>query len=225
MSPDAEARQQKVVRFPRGMRRRERTRTELLAAAEELAAKRGLDTVSVDEITASANVAKGTFYVHFTDKSELVRAIGERTRADLREVIIRTNADVEDTARRVANRLAVIYTFAIEQPLRARALLNLDPSIIDPDAPINAVFRSDVEEGIKAQRLWAPTVDAAMVAFIGAAMAAISRLSRPASEPNELYGLAADLIAVMLVGLGLEPDEALSLGKSVIEARREELNP
>ena len=51
-------------------RKREKTRGELVAAAERLVAARGLDALSIDEITAAADVAKGTFYTHFADICE-----------------------------------------------------------------------------------------------------------------------------------------------------------
>ena len=57
----------------RGTRKRERTRGELVAAAERLVALRGLDALSIDEITEEADVAKGTFYTHFQDKDDLDR--------------------------------------------------------------------------------------------------------------------------------------------------------
>jgi hypothetical protein len=47
-----------VLAPPRTLRKRERTRGELVAAAERLVAARGLDALSIDEITEEADVAK-----------------------------------------------------------------------------------------------------------------------------------------------------------------------
>jgi len=54
-------------------RRRARTREALLSAGRALFAARDVDGVSIDEIVAAAEVAKGSFYNHFTDKDVFAR--------------------------------------------------------------------------------------------------------------------------------------------------------
>lgn len=49
------------------------TRDRLYFAAIELAAERGVDGMSVDDIAAQAGVAKGTVYYNFASKEDLVR--------------------------------------------------------------------------------------------------------------------------------------------------------
>ena len=48
------------------------TKNKLLEAAMTLFDERGFDTVTVDEITKKAGVAKGTFYTYFATKSDIV---------------------------------------------------------------------------------------------------------------------------------------------------------
>lgn len=50
-------------------------RAELLQAAAELFVEHGPDNVSIARITERAGVAKGTFYVHFADRDELLQAL------------------------------------------------------------------------------------------------------------------------------------------------------
>lgn len=53
-----------------------RARTQGLAeAAERLFLERGIENVSIDDITKEAGVAKGSFYRYFSGKEELVRAL------------------------------------------------------------------------------------------------------------------------------------------------------
>ncbi|MBF6537347.1 TetR/AcrR family transcriptional regulator [Nocardia farcinica] len=56
----------------------EQRRHELLDAAEELVLRAGSDAFTVDEVTSGAGVAKGTFYLHFANKAEVLRALRER---------------------------------------------------------------------------------------------------------------------------------------------------
>ncbi len=48
------------------------TRDKLIAAAKELICKKGLSETSVDEITETCGVAKGTFYTYFKRKEDIV---------------------------------------------------------------------------------------------------------------------------------------------------------
>ena len=50
---------------------------ELIKVAYELFIKEGYDNVSVDEIIAKANIAKGTFYYYFKSKEEMLGQVAE----------------------------------------------------------------------------------------------------------------------------------------------------
>lgn len=62
--------------------RRERTREELISAAEKLFVARGFHATSVDEIAWEAGYTKGAVYSNFESKEDLFFAVYER-RADL----------------------------------------------------------------------------------------------------------------------------------------------
>ncbi|EEB73448.1 transcriptional regulator, TetR family [Thermococcus sp. AM4] len=52
-----------------------KTRGKLVASAMELFAKKGFDKTTVDEIVARAGVAKGTFYLYFKSKDDLIKEL------------------------------------------------------------------------------------------------------------------------------------------------------
>lgn len=56
----------------RQMRKTRATRKRLLRAGSELFAEKGIDLTTIDDITQRADLAKGTFYYHFTDKNEVI---------------------------------------------------------------------------------------------------------------------------------------------------------
>jgi hypothetical protein len=108
--------------------------------------------------------------------------------------------------------------------VRARALIRINPGAVDPDAPINAGIRGDIALGLKTKRFTAVSLQAATVAIIGAATAAIVRLSaigagRVTGGPSVF---AADVITMMLVALGLKQSEAASIAKAAVTARTKE---
>jgi len=59
----------------RQQRRSRNTRQQLLMAAREVFAEKGMDLTSIDDITRRADVGKGTFYYHFKNKERLIREL------------------------------------------------------------------------------------------------------------------------------------------------------
>lgn len=51
------------------------TRRKLLEAGEKLIVEKGFDNISVEDITQACGVAKGTFYVYFKRKEDIVQEI------------------------------------------------------------------------------------------------------------------------------------------------------
>jgi AcrR family transcriptional regulator len=56
----------------------EERRDELMNAAQELFLDQGVAPTTIERITAAAQVAKGTFYLYFKSKEDIVRALGDR---------------------------------------------------------------------------------------------------------------------------------------------------
>lgn len=54
------------------------TETALLEAAERVLAERGIQATTVADMTAAAGVAKGTFYLYFSTKEDVIRALQRR---------------------------------------------------------------------------------------------------------------------------------------------------
>lgn len=59
--------------------RGDRTRAALVRAAIDLFGRKGVEQTSIDEITQAASVAKGTFYVHFQRKQDVLLELGPRS--------------------------------------------------------------------------------------------------------------------------------------------------
>src|SRR5256712_11178232 len=66
--------------LPRTLKERQRQEREalILQAAEEVLIEKGYHETSMDEIAARVGIAKGTVYLHFASKEDLVFALFER---------------------------------------------------------------------------------------------------------------------------------------------------
>ena len=84
-----------------------RTR-EILAAARKLMERRGLEAVTMEEIAGAAGVAKGTIYLYFPSKDELIQAlitlVGENLLQDI-EAIVKASGSPPEKIHRVASLL------------------------------------------------------------------------------------------------------------------------
>src|SRR5262245_30156848 len=67
--------------------RRDQTRARLREAANELFLRKGVDKTTVDEVVAKAGVSKGTFYLHFGRKEDLLLEYGMRRLQRVREML------------------------------------------------------------------------------------------------------------------------------------------
>ena len=192
--------------------KRERTRDSLVAAAEELFALRGPDAVSIDEITAAAEVAKGTFYTHFADKEDIERAIVIAARKELEAEVGCVNTGIDDAGVRMANGLATYLSFPVRQPVRARTLVRLMSTGADPESPMNSGIRGDVVLGVNNKRFDVVSINAAVVAAIGACVGGVAYLVDTPKARAERA--ASDVIATVLRSLGMKMAEAKKLAEA-----------
>ena len=112
---------------------RERQRLEreelILEAAEALLAEKGYHAMSMDEIATRVGIAKGTVYLHFPSKDDLVVALFERDLAAFRAVV-EAAANSPGTARaRLEQILTQTYTGMHNRRTRLLITLATDPTV------------------------------------------------------------------------------------------------
>ena len=106
-------------------------RARILAAARTILAARRYDDVPVSEITELAGVAKGTFYLYFPSKTDLVAALADA----MHEEIMQTVGEALSTPRHMADTLEIMIRTAFGKILEHKALINileLDALLRDP---------------------------------------------------------------------------------------------
>ena len=197
----------------RGLRRTV-NRLALMGAAEELFGLRGFANVSVDEITARAGVAKGTFYNHFSDKAEMANQIALEIRTGLRERIGQMKSTSPDPARHLAIAMSLFLLLALEQPNRALILISLINDPTDVNSPMNAPVRLTLQSGEASGRFRLASIEASLIMVIGVVSAGIRNLTeQPTRAPSSLI---TDLVVHALRSLGLEWDDAHAVATETI---------
>ena len=194
-------------------RRRVKTRAALLHAGRALLASRDIDGISIDEIVATADVAKGSFYNHFADKEQFAREIGAAVRRQAEEAVSVANLRIGDPGARLARGLCIFLRFAIDHRDSAKVLWRLNPGSTMADAPINASLRQDLARGIRARRFSAVDVEAGLLLVMGLVVISMrhvleERVTTPAAT------IATSMAAAMLRALGLANAEAQEIAES-----------
>lgn len=200
---------------PRGDRRRQRTRSAILGAGQKLFATRAMEGVSIDDIVAEADVAKGSFYNHFDDKEGLANAILELVHGDCEFHILTANRAIEDPALRIARALCVMRIYAAEHPDRLRALLSLSERRRITGSPLNAGVIGDIEDGLAKGRFTGISVEAGLLiatTLIGAVVMHIG--AGDATGPADDH--AAMIAAALLRALGVPAAEATPLAHDAV---------
>lgn len=83
-------------------RRRAEVRDRLLRVAEELMLARGVDGVTIEDITEAADISRRSFYHHFASKHEILIPIARGRSESLNRRLDRLVASIEDPAEGMA---------------------------------------------------------------------------------------------------------------------------
>jgi AcrR family transcriptional regulator len=106
-----------------------RTR-EILAAARKLLEQRGPEAMTMEEIAAAAGVAKGTVYLYFQSKDDLIQAliarVGENILRDLEASLVAPGSPPEKLMRIVGVLLEYLNRERLLFPIYARELVRGD---------------------------------------------------------------------------------------------------
>jgi len=130
-------------------RRRERTRQDLLAAAERVLADKGLDHTKISDIAAAADVGVGTFYLHFPTKEALFDAVVEDTMRRFKATIDTARLSTDDPIGQMRAANAAFCRFACDNREVFRIVFGHAAAYNEVIRRAQALFAADVEESYR----------------------------------------------------------------------------
>jgi|SRR5579871_2271927 len=204
-----------LSRQTRPDRRRTRTRGALLEAGVVLLATRPIEAVSVDEITETADIAKGSFYNHFSDKDALAREVSRHVRDEVEALVTSANQGIPDPALRVARALCVFARYAQQEPGRARALARLHSGATLPHAPSNRGLRYDLEAGLATGCFSGFDLETGLMSVISLVQITMAR-TLDESQPPLSARILVDIAALLLRALGLSRTSARRTAENAV---------
>jgi AcrR family transcriptional regulator len=194
-------------------RRSPRRREDLVDAALESFAAKGVSATSVDDIVRRAGVAKGTFYLYFESRDDVVTAVAERlveaVGRSIDEALGSTARTAADRLRGIAAAMGAVGVAQYERDLIATIHRPENAAIHDRltstiSARLVPAVASTIADGIRDGEFLAQDTRQA-AALVLACFTALHDL---VEEPADLPAVAEHLDGFVLRGLGHRPGGA-----------------
>ena len=141
-----------VRRAEIGLKRRQQTRSQILAAGEKLLSERPT-AVTVDNVVSAAGVAKGTFYYHFQNMDDLVAAVGGKLAESFDEVLAPAMHTIRSPISRLSFAFKKFLDRAIADPTWTRLVVQSSQSPATFGHGIRTHLRADLAQAIAEGRV------------------------------------------------------------------------
>jgi AcrR family transcriptional regulator len=198
-----------------GRARRDRTRALLVEAALRVFARMGPDAPNVDDFTAEAGVARGTFYNYFDGREDLLVAVATLA-AERMEAERMRSQQMADPAERVAFALRSYIRKAAQDAAWGWVIVRIALVAAPLGPAMRANLGKDLADGVAAGRFVVPSMEAAQDLVLGAGIMGMRSVLR-----GEAGGEHAEAVARMvLLSLGV-PDAAEVAARAMPSAAAE----
>jgi AcrR family transcriptional regulator len=178
-------------------RRRARVRRRILAAVEELTRSRGVDDVTIEDISDAADVARRTFYHYFESKNDAVVPIARARTRELNRRIDRAVESIDDPAEVVSIALRHTLRSFPEDPLCAWFIFR---SGLPQQRLLEGIGESgtrDVARGVQSGRFALGNAKAARALLGGAMIGALSGRLEGILDDADLDDAAEHLLRLL----------------------------
>jgi AcrR family transcriptional regulator len=186
--------------------RRIQRRTSLIDAAVAAFVDHGVEATTVDDVVRRAGAAKGTFYLYFRTKDELINAVAESLVSRVGVSVataLRSSDPAPERIRALSRSLNVVgqepYELELVEVLHRpenRAIHDrIGTGIMDHLAPL---LRDVIADGIAAGQFVGQDPDRA-ARYV---LSCLDALHEVVASPEDLPGATAELDAFVLRGLG-----------------------
>ncbi|MEO0962633.1 MAG: TetR/AcrR family transcriptional regulator, partial [Pseudomonadota bacterium] len=162
-------------------------------------------------------VAKGTFYNHFHDKTDIANALALKLRREVRQKIGAAKSASDDPAAHLAIAISMFLAFGLERPNAARILLSGMRNPTDTAAPINDRVKKTLQRGKQSGRFSYPQTDAAIFFIVGCIGTGLQQIVS-GRKPDSVRDTIRALITHALMGLGVDEKGSKSIATEVTPA-------
>ncbi len=195
-------------------RKRLEARARIVAAAGELFRARGVDAVTIQDITSAADVGHGSFYLHFKTKTDVLLSILIAHAAELDAQVQAALGHDADSALVLASSSRFIGRNILSDELWCWLLANSGVPSESLRAAFGRFSSRDLRAGLLSGRFKADDMKASAVfcfgGYVSVLLAAIGQ-----KDAHAMIDLAAE---TMLRVLGIDAAEAAAIARAPLPA-------
>ena len=200
----------------RAERRKANTRQKLIDAARGFLASDTHSTASIQDITDAADVGFGSFYNHFSSKTELFQTAVSEVLEELGLLLDELASSVDDPAMAFAQSVRLTVRLAVARPETAQVLVRHGMAYIDADEGLAPRALRDIEAGAASGRFRVGEPRIALATTAGALLAVLHvSLVNPGGVTDATCDEAAEQLLRML---GVPLDEAREIATAPLPA-------
>ena len=201
-----------VTNINRYQRRRERTKRDILVAAQKVLAAKGYHDMKIVDIATAADVGVGTFYVHFATKDAVFLELVEQTARTVKTVIDQAWEQDYDVIDKVRTTNRCLFAFAQDHRELFKIVFGHGNAFHEMLRQFYTMFTDDVAERVRegmTQKVYRPVnPDIAANALVGMFAQLVSWwVERETPSAEEM---ADEMTAFMLHGLACGPSRTMS---------------
>ena len=194
-----------------GRDRRARTRRLLIDAARALYARSAIESVTIDDLVREAAVAKGTFYVYFSNLAELQAAVADELAQEFDDLLQPRRLGIVDPVERIAAGCGAFVAEALRNPAWGALVARGAVSMPEVAQGARARLISDIRSAGSNGRLGDVMPELAFEFAIGIVLQAMQ-----AAAQGRLAGpQARSVVAGILRAIGVTPEEARNVALRV----------
>jgi AcrR family transcriptional regulator len=197
----------------RGARRRQRTRTAVLDAAEKLLAERAPADIRMEDVAATAGVAPASLYIHFGTKNQLIAATADRL-MEISVAALRAAYTGDGSPLTRVQATGVAYmNLLLDHPALIKFIANgglhelgsdIERSTIDRFATVRAEFEQSIQAAIDAKEI--RPIDAGQMSyFLFGAWNGVAQLTMNTGglhlSPGDVRAATTQAATVLIRGL------------------------
>ncbi|WP_322054308.1 TetR/AcrR family transcriptional regulator [Paraburkholderia bannensis] len=193
-------------------RARARTRGKLMQAARVVMGQKGITGTAINDITAQAGVAFGSFYNYFSTKEEIARAVFVEDMLAIADLLDRIRPADADIAVIVGLNVRQVMLHTLQDPIWGWFFINAASSVGDLVETMGGRLARDIRIGVDTGRFQCADVLAAMDCIIGGAL----HVMRQILEKRRTVETVDRFTEFALRGLGIRDADVGAIMKEVL---------
>lgn len=196
-------------------RERQKRRSEILKAAKTAFLKHGIQGTTMDKIALEAELGKGTLYLYYSSKEELILALIAEDLEKLIEKVKRVTTGPESPGKKLLNAVAEFYGFSkreqfiysamtqlnIQEMGRRKSKSNVSTRLVCANQELMGLMTAIIDEGVARKEFFISESPQLVVTQIILALKGTMVMIRNGMIPQEWDGINAEEVLMNTANL------------------------